>query len=174
METTNAAQALMTNAIEVIKENEKLKERVNELETKLEQINDYKCAYKIECVSLFHSLVDAETKAEVAEARLRRIENLSVEGYIRIANALRNITTDSYHFDSRRCQTETKNLLDLVCGIENVSHYTEKVHQEKIQRRKESFKQTREIIYKKNKEYYFARVKDSRQKAINARRHSSD
>lgn len=173
METTNAAQALMTSTIEVIKQNEDLKERVKELEAELERINDYKCAYKTELDSLVHSLTDAETRAEIAEARLDKIERLSVEGHIRIANALRNIKYDSY-FDSRRCQSETKYLLDLVCGIENVSHYTEKVHQEKIQRRKESFKKTWDKNLKKNKEDSIARRKDSRQKVINSRRHSSD
>ena len=121
MTTTNAAQALMSNAIEVIKQNEELKERVKELEADLERINDYKCAYKIELDYLLRSLTDAEARAEIAEARLGKIEKLSVEGHIRIANALRNITYDSY-FDSRRCQSETKYLLDLVCGIENVSY----------------------------------------------------
>lgn len=173
MTTTNAAQALMSNAIEVIKQNEELKERVKELEADLERINDYKCAYKIELDYLLRSLTDAEARAEIAEARLGKIEKLSVEGHIRIANALRNIKYDSY-FDSRRCQSETKYLLDLVCGIENVSHYTEKDHQEKIQRRKESFKNTKESISKKNKQDSLTRRKESRQEAINARRFSSD
>jgi hypothetical protein len=184
MTTTNAAQTLMTqltcHVTEVIKENGELKERVNELEERekeleaeLERINDYKCAYKIELDYLLRSLTDAETRAEIADARLGKIEKLSVEGHIRIANALRNIKYDSY-FDSRRCQSETKHLLDLICGIENVSHYTEKVHQEKIQTRKESFKKTKESISKKYKEDSLARRKDSRQRAINVRRLSSD
>ena len=135
MKTTNVAQTLLSNVTEVCEENEELKKRVKELETDANEINKY-------VKSLMWDLSRAQANAEVAESRLEKIENLSVEGYIRIANALRNIR-DGYQFDSRRCQSDTKYVLDLVCGLENVCHYTDEVRHEKIQRRKEAFKQTK-------------------------------
>ena len=92
---TNAAEILHSNVTDVCNENESLTEQVN---------------------FLLHALTKAQTRAEVAESRLEKIEKMTAWDLINVGNQFKKMRIDS-HYNVERSWHSTRINLELVVKL---------------------------------------------------------
>lgn len=163
MKTTNATQVIITNYItEISNENEKLKERVNEMESQAKDTN-----------FLMKELTKVTARAEEAETKLKEIKAMSAYDFIRVGNQFKKMKTDP-DYDVSRSWHSTRRNLELIGKLEIVESFSKNIKEEKIKERKQKAEQDRrdreKQIKKRIKEQIAKRQDESRQKAINTRR----